>query len=1639
MAYSAGAAYVQLLPTLRGFGSSAASQINSQLANVGGPAGQRVGRDLGEGADTGLSATLTRLRGRFEEVSRSGSDSMSRLARGTAPVLDQLAKVSPVLGRVRDGFQSGQVAASAFSGAAGTVGGHLRTITDATGRVGAGFGSMATLSESALSRTGSAINRGLLAPVRGASTILAGYGLTAGTVFTGAGVAAVAMGVKFAASQEQAEMAFTTMLGSAQKAQAFVAQLQDFAAKTPFDLPSVTTGAQRLMAFGFAAKDVLPTLTAIGDAVAGMGGSAEQINQVVLAVGQMSAKGKVQGDEILQLTEAGIPALRILANQFGVTTAAMQDMISKGLVSSADAIPKLMSGIEQGTRGAAGETQAFAGMMANQATTLNGIWSNFTDNLNKALGQLVTPALPAIKSGLAVLSDGLGALPALIARFQEAARPVGAVAGAAFRDLGAFITGSVVPALRNLWTAVQPVAVIVGGALLAALRATGQLLREVVGPALVVVSGWLRPLMPVIVGIAAAFLAWYAVAAAVSAVTKAVELVRGAILAVRIAWTLLSLAFTASPIGLIIALVAGLVAGIIYAWNNFEGFRNVVLTVWEAIQTAALWAWNNALKPAFDGIVTAAQAVGSAAVWLWQNAIVPAFNAIVSAVQAVGAAANWLWQNVFSPVFNFISVVVQHVAAILFTVLIGPAILLFRALAAAVMWLWTNAVQPVFTFIGQIIAWAWNTIIKPYLDAWVWVLTQVGNGFVWLWNNAIKPAWDGLVAGISWAWTNLLKPTFDGFVWVIGQIGDFFVWLWNVAVRPAWDGLVAGVSWAWANVLRPALDGLGIAVRAVGDFFGWLWNSAVKPAWNALTGALQWAWDNVIRPVFDFFKGAVDKIGDAFKSMKDIVKGVFDSVVEFVKKPIQVVIDVVWNNGLRQVYNTAADLLPGVEPLPELRLAGGGVVPGYAPGRDVVPAVLSPGEAVLVPELVRAIGARNILAANAKAMQGRAFARGGIVARFADGGIVGAAPDPSATITPSATSLTADQAAMEATDAAAAALAATLDTVLAPALAAVELHIGTLLVQANAGLTVSTNKLRDDQAAAWTAVAATVATAGNAIAARNNTLHGQLNASWAAIAASVWASVNNQGSAFGSLQSGLTSVRGAVSLTAGWVHDRFLEMQGHAANPVRWILQWPFNAGLVAAWNRLNADFALNKAIGPVPLAFALGGSVPGAGTGDTVPAMLTPGEYVLPVDVVDRWGLDNIRSAHLAALRDDFPGLEGMFGPDLRLAQRVRGYADGGLVADTGSQVNAAVLRAQQFARQFHGRTYKWAGIGPDGFDCSGFMSAITNVLRGESPHKRRFTTASFAAGPVDGFVRGLSSAFAIGVKQGNPGHMAGTLGGVNVESGGPKNQTSYGPPAAGADSPQFTAQFSLPVVGGRFVPGGGGGVDVGQLVNDTFANTYRLIGDIGRTFPGNLMGAQGSGIATQAADRVKQFAVDKIAALYATTSASAGSPEVVAAVRAVAARFGWGTGPQWDALNWIIGRESGWNPAAANPRSSARGLFQKMTSVHGPLEATPAGQAEWGLNYIRSRYVDPVGAQRFWQQHGWYDEGGWLPPGMSTVYNGTGKPEAVFTAEQFDAISRAVDRPDQPHITVYARTDADPEHIAHSVDRHLALGARL
>lgn len=195
----------------------------------------------------------------------------------------------------------------------------------------------------------------------------------------GAGLAALGVAsVKAGASLQSTKTAFTNMLGSAEKAQDFLGKMQDFAAKTPFEFSQVSQAAQKFIAFGFSAEQVIPTLTAVGDAAAGVGLGAEGINRITLALGQMSAKSKVQAGEMMQLTETGIPAWKMLADQIGVSVPEAMSMVSKGAIDAATGITALVSGMEQ----------SFGGMMDQQSQTISGTWATLMDGLEQSAAQV---------------------------------------------------------------------------------------------------------------------------------------------------------------------------------------------------------------------------------------------------------------------------------------------------------------------------------------------------------------------------------------------------------------------------------------------------------------------------------------------------------------------------------------------------------------------------------------------------------------------------------------------------------------------------------------------------------------------------------------------------------------------------------------------------------------------------------------------------------------------------------------------------------------------------------------------------------------------------------------------------------------------------------------------------------------------------------------------------------------------------------------------------------------------------------------------------------------------------------------------------------------------------------------------------
>lgn len=209
----------------------------------------------------------------------------------------------------------------------------------------------------------------VVAKFGGLATAIGGIVATAGLVELSK------QALKLSSDAEQAQIAFTTMLGSADKAQKFIAQLTKFAADTPFELPQLRTASKRLLAFGFAADQVLPMLTAVGNAASGLGLGAEGIDRITLALGQMHAKGKVQGDELLQLTEAGINASAILADKMKISQAQVMKLVSKGVIPADKAIQALIDGMNK----------EFPNMMDKQSKSLQGLWSTIHDTFDSQI------------------------------------------------------------------------------------------------------------------------------------------------------------------------------------------------------------------------------------------------------------------------------------------------------------------------------------------------------------------------------------------------------------------------------------------------------------------------------------------------------------------------------------------------------------------------------------------------------------------------------------------------------------------------------------------------------------------------------------------------------------------------------------------------------------------------------------------------------------------------------------------------------------------------------------------------------------------------------------------------------------------------------------------------------------------------------------------------------------------------------------------------------------------------------------------------------------------------------------------------------------------------------------------------------
>lgn len=287
-------------------------------------------------------------------------------------------------------------------------------------------------------------------------------------IITGFAAAAAAMGalglasIKMAGDMQANKKAFATLLGDSEQAEQFLSDLARFAAETPFELPGLVAASKKLLAFGFAAQDIIPMMAAIGDAAAMLGMGEEGISRMTLAIGQMQAKGKVSAEEMLQLAEAGVPAWQFLADAIGTDIPTAMKMAEQGAISSTTGINAVLMGMQ--TR--------FKGGMQGLSQEIPGLFSTIKDNVSAVMREMGDNIIAALdlKTKLKSLADYLdqfagyvknnginAALRDLIPK--ELSLTIFLVAGA--------LAGAAIPALMafgvSLWAALVPLAPFIAG------------------------------------------------------------------------------------------------------------------------------------------------------------------------------------------------------------------------------------------------------------------------------------------------------------------------------------------------------------------------------------------------------------------------------------------------------------------------------------------------------------------------------------------------------------------------------------------------------------------------------------------------------------------------------------------------------------------------------------------------------------------------------------------------------------------------------------------------------------------------------------------------------------------------------------------------------------------------------------------------------------------------------------------------------------------------------------------------------------------------------------------------------------------------------------------------------------------------
>lgn len=208
----------------------------------------------------------------------------------------------------------------------------------------------------------------------------------AGLVGAGAGV------VKVATDMERVSVAFRVMIGDSKKAQQLLKDIADMARTSPLSIAQYQKAGQTLLQFGMQAEEVLPVLDSLGNIAAGDG---EKLSRLALAFGQMQAAGRLMGQDLLQMINAGFNPLLVIFKQTGEGMDSLKKRMSEGAISAKE--------VQEAFLAATGAGGTFNGMNEEISQTVAGVFATLQSEVYELALAMGNVLLPTAKGVLAVM------------------------------------------------------------------------------------------------------------------------------------------------------------------------------------------------------------------------------------------------------------------------------------------------------------------------------------------------------------------------------------------------------------------------------------------------------------------------------------------------------------------------------------------------------------------------------------------------------------------------------------------------------------------------------------------------------------------------------------------------------------------------------------------------------------------------------------------------------------------------------------------------------------------------------------------------------------------------------------------------------------------------------------------------------------------------------------------------------------------------------------------------------------------------------------------------------------------------------------------------------------------------------------